>query len=133
MKKEYSLEYFSKLKWSLVVIKKDKIIYKSRMRRLKPLIFCIKKLGKDLRGAVVFDRTVGQASAILLKFAGINKVLAPTVSKAGKKFLEKNKIKLEYFEEVKFIAGRSNDEVCPMEKMSQELGEKAFIKRILDR
>lgn len=130
MKKKYSLEYFSRLKWSLVVVKKDKIIYKSKMRRLEPLIFCIKKFGKNMQGAVVFDRSVGQASAMLLKFAKVKKVLTPTVSMAGRKFLDKNKINLEYLKLVKSI-NREDGQICPMEKMSCEMGEKAFLQKML--
>jgi hypothetical protein len=130
VKKEYNLEHFSKLTWSLVVIKNGKIIYKSKMRRLKPLIFCIKKFGKVLRGAVVFDRNVGQASAMLLNFAKVKEIWTPTVSVAGKKFLEKNKIKLEYFKIVKSI-NREDGQMCPMEKMSEDLGEKAFLQKML--
>lgn len=130
MKKEYNLEYFSSLKWSLIVIKSGKIIYKSKMRRLKPLIFCIKKFGKDMQGAIVFDRNVGQASAILLKFAKVKEIWTPTVSIAGKKFLDKNKITLEYLKRVKSI-NHEGGKICPMEKMSEDLGEKAFIKKML--
>ena len=130
MKKEYNLEKFSDSSWSLVVMKNSRIIYKSRMRRLRPLIFCVKKFGKVLRGAIVFDRNVGQASAMLLKFAKVKKVLTPTVSLAGKKFLDKNKISLEYLKLVKAI-NREDGKICPMEEMSCEMGEKAFLQKML--
>ncbi len=124
------MEYFSKSGWSLVVIKKDEIIYKSKMRRLKPLIFAIKKFGKVMRGAIVFDRNVGQASAMLLNFSKVKQVWTPTVSEAGKKFLTKNKIKLEYLNFVKSIH-QEDGNICPMEKMSCEMGEESFVKKML--
>jgi hypothetical protein len=131
MKNSYSLEYFLKKNWSLILIKDGKISYKSKMRRLRPLIFCIKKFGKVMRGAVVFDRNVGQASAMLLKFAGVKEVWTPTASIAGKKFLAKNKIKLSYGNLVKSI-NQESGEICPMEKMSSEMGENNFVKKMLN-
>jgi hypothetical protein len=130
MKNNYSLKYFSEKNWSLVLIKGDRIIYKSKMRRLRPLILCIKKFGKEMRNATVFDRNVGQASAMLLKFSKVKKVWTPTMSIAGKKFLTKNKIASEYLRLVKSIH-QEDGKICPMEKMSSEMGEDNFIKKML--
>lgn len=130
MKKEYNLDKFSKSVLSLVVIKNGQIIFRSKMRRLRPLISCIKKHGKEMKGTIVFDRNVGQASAMLLKFAKVKKIFTPTVSIAGKKFLAKNKIPLEYLKLAKSI-NREDGEICPMEKMSCEMGEKAFLEKML--
>ena len=83
-----------------------------------------------MHGAVVFDRNVGQASAMLLRYARVKEVWTPTASEAGKKFLVKNKIKLTYGHLVKSIKN-DDGKLCPMEKMSCEMGEEEFIKKIL--
>lgn len=122
MKKKHSLQYFSGKLWSFVLIKNGKIIFKSRAPRLEPLILCIKKHKKEMRGAIVFDKIVGRAAAILLVYAKVKEVWTPTISADGKKYLEKNKIKVIFEKEVRCIMNRKGDDLCPMEKLSRKKG-----------
>lgn len=96
MKERYSLEYFSEKYWSFVLIKNNRIIFKSRLDGLKPLIYCIKKHKKEIREAIVFDKIVGRAAAILLVFGKVKEVWTPTISRSGKAYLTRNKVKIDY-------------------------------------
>ena len=133
MKNKFSLEYFSQKSWSLVLIKNGKIIFKSKADRLRPLVFCVKKHGREMRGAIVFDKVIGRAAAYLLAHAKVSEVWTPLVSTGGKKHLLKNKIKLDFGKEVKNIMNEKGDDLCPMEKLSGKLGEKEFVKHILNK
>jgi len=124
MKKIFNLDYFLEKRWSFVLIKNGKIIFKSKAKRLKPLIFCLKKHQKEMRGAIVFDKIVGRAAAMLLAYAKVKEAWTPTISQDAKKYLKKNKIKIEFKKEVKNIMNRKGDDLCPMEKLSQKMGEK---------
>jgi len=47
---KYNLEYFFEKSWSFVLMKNGKIVFKSKAQHLKPLIFCIKRHKKEMRG-----------------------------------------------------------------------------------
>lgn len=125
------VNYFLGKPWSFVLIKNEKIIYSSKAERLKPLIFCIKKHKKEMRGATVFDRVIGQAAAMLLAHAKVKEIWTPTISQDAKKYLEKNKIKIEFKKKIKNIMNRKGDDLCPMEKLSRKMGDK-LIKHLLN-
>lgn len=85
-----------------------------------------------MRGAVVFDRIVGRAAAILLVYAKVKEVWTPTISRSGKAYLAKNKVKIVYRNLADYIMNRRGDDACLMEKMSRKMPEKEFIARILN-
>lgn len=84
-----------------------------------------------MHGAVVFDKIVGRAAATLLVYAKVKEVWTPTVSRAGKAYLTKNKVKIDYKNLTSCIKNRKGDDICPMEKMSRKMPEKEFIKKTL--
>lgn len=84
-----------------------------------------------MRGAVVFDKIVGRAAAILLVYAKVKEIWTPTISRSGKAYLTKNKVKIVYRNLADYVMNRRGDEVCPMEKMSRKMPEKEFIAKML--
>ena len=100
------------------------MIFRSKAERLKPLIFCIKKHKKEMRGAIAFDKIVGRAAAMLLAHAKVKKVWTPIISQDAKKYFKKNRIKIEFKKEVKNIMNQKGDDLCPMEKLSRKMGKK---------
>jgi hypothetical protein len=131
MENKYNLNYFSKTNWSLVLIKNKKIIYRSKLRRLKPLIACIGKHEKDMRGAIVYDKKIGRAAAILLIYAKVSEIWTPLASLGGKKYLARHKVKFIYKRLVRNLMNDKGTGPCPMEKMSKEITEKGFIDKML--
>lgn len=128
----YNLEYFLTKNWSFVLIKNGKIFFKSKAEHLKPLVFCVKKYKKEMRGAVAFDKVVGKAAAILLAHAKAKEVWTPTISRSGKAYLSKNKVKIVYKNTANCIMNRKGTDLCPMEKMIRKMPEKAFIAKMLE-
>ncbi len=84
-----------------------------------------------MREAVVFDKIIGRAAAILLVYAGVKEVWTPTISRSGKAHLMKNEVKIGYKNLAECIKNRKGDDLCPMEKISRKMTEKEFIKKIL--
>lgn len=121
---EYKLDYFFKKSWSFVLIRGDKIIYKSKSQGLAPLVFCLKKYRKQMRGAIIYDKIIGLAAAKLLVYGNVAEVLTPTISRDAKKYLQKNKVKLIFKKEVKNILNRDGNDLCPMERISRGKGIK---------
>lgn len=128
MMQKYSLDFFSSKGWSFVLIKNEKIIYKSRSRGLKPLIFCLKRHKKQIKEAVVFDKVIGGAGALLLTNTGIKEVWTITASKAALKIFKNNGIKISYKKLVNNILNHNGNDLCPMEKLSKGKNREKFCK-----
>lgn len=127
---KYNLSYFENKSWTFVLIKNGKIIFKSKAKRLKPLVFCVKKYGEEMRGAVVFDKIVGRAAAYLLAHAKVEEVWTPTISRDADNILKKGKVKILFGKKIKCVMNRKGNDLCPMEKLSREIGRK-IVKRLL--
>ncbi len=115
----YDLDYFLKKKWAFILIKNDKIIYKSKSQGLKPLVFCLKSFKKEMEGAVAYDKIVGLAAAMFLAYGKVKEVWTPTISKGARKYLKEGGIKIIYRKEVKNILNRDGSDLCPIEKIAR--------------
>ncbi|KKT24909.1 MAG: hypothetical protein UW11_C0038G0010 [Parcubacteria group bacterium GW2011_GWA2_43_9b] len=118
------LQYFVDKKLTFVLIKRNRVIYKSKKQRLAPLLFCLGKYKAQMRGATVFDKVVGRAAALLLVYGGVKKVMAPLISRGALAILKRGGAEVEYGERVENILNRLGDDLCSMEKLSQ--GKNAF-------
>ena len=114
--------------YSFVLINQSQIIYKSKSRGLKPLIFCFKNYRQQMRGAMVFDKVVGRAAALILVVAGVARVEAPLICAEAIKILRAKKIEVGYIKKVKNILNRTGNDLCPMEKLSAGKTIKEFKK-----
>ena len=103
---------------SFILFINGKIIYKSEASGLRSLIFCLKKYRRKMQGAIVFDRVVGRAAALLLSYGGVKKIITPVISREAIKILERGGAEVEYGKTVKNIMNRAGTDLCPMEKLS---------------
>lgn len=131
MKTRYNLDYFTRTTWSFVLIRSGKIVFKSKLQGLKPLIYFLKKHKKEMRGATAYDKIVGRAAAILLVHGKVEEVWTLTLSKLGKAYLAKNKVKVVYRTLADRIVNRRGNDICPMEKMSAKMREREFTEKML--
>ena len=122
------LHYFTGKKLAFALIKNEKIIYQSKKQRLEPLLFCLKKYKRQMRGATVYDKVVGRAAALLLAYGGVARVLAPLISRGGLAVLRRGGAVVEYQKIVKNITNIKGDDLCPMERLSQGKSVEEFQK-----
>jgi ribosomal protein L23 len=130
--RNYNLNYFVAKGYSFALIKNNKIFYKSQGRGLKPLVFCLRKYSakggvaadekKEMRGAMIYDKIVGLAAAMLLASAKVKKIQTLIISQRAKKYLVKNRIEVIYEKEVKNIMNENKTDLCGMEKLAAEKG-----------
>lgn len=114
---------------SLVVIKDGNIIFKSDEDRLKPIIKCINEYKEEMKDSIVIDKKVGLAAAKLFAFANVKEIYALVASKTAFDYLVGRDIKFEAEKLVNNILNDSQSDICPMEKLAQELnGEELFAK-----
>ena len=66
--------------WSLVVITRGGLEHVSRERGVVPLLDIVEKAGEGLRDAVLADKVVGRAAAMLVAVAGFSRVYARVLS-----------------------------------------------------
>lgn len=126
--KEYNLDFFLAKGLAFALAKGGKIIYKSKKQRLLPLLFCLKKHKAQMRGALVFDKVIGRAAALLLIYGGVKKVLTPLISRGALAVLKRGGAEVEYGKIVKCILNIKGDDLCPMEKMSKGKSAAEFAK-----
>jgi hypothetical protein len=105
----------------LVAIREGKVIMQSEDRGVRPFVQAITDLGEKLHGAVIGDRVVGRASAMLCIYSGAVSVYTPLVSDAAAVQLQLAGIKLIADKQTPYILNRQGTDMCPFEKMTEEL------------
>lgn len=106
---------------ALAIAKNGKVIFESDSHGVYGLFEAIERLGDNLEDAVIADKVVGKAAALLCVYMRVAAVYAYILSLEGKNTLKKNKIKYEYEILVPKILNRTRKEMCPFEKFSLNL------------
>jgi len=112
---EYSMEELAlKLEDHSLLVYKDGNISFQDEHGIQPLLIQIKK--KGLKNAVVVDKVVGKAAALLMVYGKVKQVHTNIIAKDAIKVFEKYKIKYSYNEIVDHIQNMKKDGLCPMEQ-----------------
>lgn len=102
------------------VMCKDKIVYTSTERGVKPLLDWIIE-GINLQGFYAADKVVGKAAAFLYTALDVKAVYAGVMSESAIHTLVKNGIQPHYSISVMAIQNRSNTGFCPMEEAVKDI------------
>ncbi len=116
---------------------RGEVIYSSKEMGIAPIKNCILENGKAyLKGAVIADRVVGKAAAMLIAYAEVAVIGTEIISEHALSFLQNfnegqsddNKIEIGYKKLVPYIINRKKDGMCPMEQKVLEINdvEKAY-------
>jgi hypothetical protein len=105
----------------LVAIKDGKVLIQAQDRGVRPFVQAVMDLGEKLGGAVIGDRVVGRASAMLCIYSGAVAVYTPLVSDNAAEELRTANIRLVADETTPRILNRDGTDVCPFEKMTETL------------
>ena len=103
---------------SLVILKKEKVIFETKKPGINGFLQAIASLDKKLVKSSVADKIVGVAAAMLCVYAEISSVFAMTISGPGIKVLKDNKITYSFDNKVSNIMNRNKTDVCPFEKQA---------------
>ena len=76
-----------------------------------------------LKGAVVADKVVGKASAMLLTYGGARKIHGKLMSRPADEFLTAHRIEHTYDVLTDYILNQDQSDMCPMEKRVKDLKE----------
>jgi hypothetical protein len=106
---------------SLVVTKGGKTIFETSLPGVKGFIQCINECGKELNEASVADRVVGKPIALLCVYSGVVHVFAALISMGAMKVLDNASIPFQFENAVPRILDSSRIDLCPMEKLVQNI------------
>jgi len=103
---------------SLVIVKKDKVLFKSRSSGISGLLQAIENLNDGLHKSSVADRVIGRAAALLLVYFHAKEAYCATVSSEGLRVLKESNIPLEHENIVSRILDKEGKDICPFERFS---------------
>lgn len=118
---ELARKMISENSLGLVAIKEGKVIMEAEDRGIRPFVQAVIELGEKLRGAVIGDRVTGRASAMLCIYSGAVAVYTPLASDSAATELQLANIKLIADERTPRILNRQGTDMCPFEKMTEDL------------
>ncbi len=108
------------------VIAKDGVILSTGTREgIAELLDGVDALGDSAHGAVLADRIVGKAVAMVARAARLRAVFGALASHAARDALARDDIPLEYATLVPLIRNQRDDGPCPLERLTQPIHDPA--------
>ncbi len=105
-------------KWNLVIVKGGQVLFSSRERGVAPFFQAVQSMGKSLHNAVMADRIVGSAVAMLCLHARITSVYAGIASQGALDMLKGQGVTVSSTNAVPFISNYDGTDLCPFEKLA---------------
>jgi hypothetical protein len=105
--------------WNLVIVKGGQVLFSSRERGVAPLFQAVRSMGKILHNAVVADRIVGLAVAMLCLYARIASVYADIASQGAIDMLNGQGVTVSSRSVVPYISNYDGTDLCPFEKLAK--------------
>lgn len=94
-------------------------------RGIRPLLQLLENDPAALQGAVLTDKIIGKAAAMVAVLGGVAEVHALTASTAGLAFLTARGIPADARTTVPHIINRTGDGICPLEQTVQTVDDPA--------
>ena len=88
----------------------------SEKKGIAPMMALLAEDESVLQGAVVADRVIGRAAALLMQKAGVAEVYGEVVSGHAVKAFAAAGVSFSYGKEVEYIINRTGTGMCPMEE-----------------
>ncbi len=112
-------------------------IYTSELKGIGPILNPMKENVDFFKDAIVCDKVIGKATAMLLVLSGVKFIFAYTMSKKAIDILNLYHIEHDYHNVVEYIINRDNTGMCPMEETvydidDLELGKELLIKKQIE-
>lgn len=101
---------------SIALIKNHNVIFTDRSRGVMPLLKLLDQQPELLRDALVVDKIIGKAAAMLLTLGGVKEIHTYMLSRNGRAFLERHHIPVTAQCDIDMIQNRQKDGICPFEK-----------------
>ncbi|MFO7773204.1 MAG: DUF1893 domain-containing protein [Dehalococcoidia bacterium] len=106
-------------KLNLVIVKGRQVLFTSKERGVAPFFQAIQTMGNSLHNAVVADRIVGSAVAMLCLHARITSVYAGIASQGALDILKGQGVTVSSKNVVPYISNYDGTDLCPFEKLAR--------------
>lgn len=106
-----------------IVVLKDNETYTSIKRGIAPILELLDNNANLLCEAVVADKVIGKAAALLLIKGKVKFIYADVISEHASKVLKAANVAFQYQQLVPYIINRDKSDMCPMEKRVLEVND----------
>ena len=103
------------------VVRNGQRNYVSNHRGIAPLVHWLEETPCVLKNAVVADKVIGKAAALLLVHGGIKELYTRVISRPAVAVLRRAEISFSYGEMVEYIENRDKTGRCPMELRAEDI------------
>lgn len=101
---------------TFAAILKNGELFTSEKKGIAPMMALLAEDERVLEGAVIADRVIGKAAALLMQKAGVAEVYGEIVSSHAIKAFASAGLPFSYGKEVEYIINRAGTGMCPMEQ-----------------
>jgi len=108
-------------KFTFVLLKEGKIARTSYKRGVIPFMMIIRENRQVLNNAIIADKVIGKAAALLAAAYNVRAIYAEVISSKAREVLDSCSINYQFGESVDYIKNRNKDRQCPIEKLTSEL------------
>ncbi len=123
--KQLAIKELNDTDYSLVVVKNNKVKYRSKEESVGSIVNLLENRPELLKNAVVADKIIGRAVAMVCDFASVNYCYGQIVSKGAVDVFENNNLSYKAAEVVEAIKNRDNTDLCPIEKLTLDINDSA--------
>lgn len=116
---------------SFVLIRDGKIVYTATGRGVRPIMNLLDTNPDLLRNAVIVDKIIGKAAALLLKLGGARRVYGELMSVRARVYLSDNNMNPSYGRCIDVISNRTGDGICPLERAVKDIEDPEKAREIL--
>lgn len=102
---------------------KDNGIYQSQLRGIAPVLNKLQENELFFEDAIIVDKVVGRAAAMLFTKANVKHIYALTISKKAIAILDKYHMKYTYDSVCEFVENRTHTGMCPMEQSVEHIDD----------
>lgn len=118
---------------NIMILKNNEIVYYSNEKGIFSMYNLYKNNKNILNNAVIADKIVGRAIAIIAIASKVRGIYAKIISKNAYDLLVKNNIKVEYQKKVLSILNHNGSDKCPVEKLAENIGSAVALILLLDK
>ncbi len=111
---------------TLVLVRDGHVLLDSSRPGIADLAACAAERAGQLQGAVLADRVIGRAAALLIRYLGLAAAYADLTSRPALDELAAAGIPLEYRCLVPSIRDHTGEHLCPFEQLTQGIVEPAL-------
>ena len=117
---DLAVSYLKENDCALVFVRDGEILFESHKKGIRPMYEALLS-EVNLTGAVLADRVIGRAAAMLALSVGIRSLFTFVMSESALAVCKEENFTAFTYEELSpFVMNRTQDDLCPIEKLSQE-------------